>query len=217
MKEQAPSIQNSELSTETSDEMLENEIVDVNNDVGELNVEVQKGTDNTLNLTPDEVMKVLEKVQQLEQENVRLKDRVLREKAELENTRKRLMRHYEDTSREKVKQLLLDVIELLDNFNRALDASNTPSNDEDSKIDDNSILEGIKIIENQFVQTLQTKWNVCRFDSLNDDFDPEKHEAMMRELTSQVQVPTVTEEFSKGYLFDDKLLRPAKVKVALPE
>lgn len=171
-------------------------------------------SDTHKDFTPDEILTLVSNNQQLEEENTQLKDDFLRAKAETDNMKKRLIRHYEELSRENTNQLLLDIVTLLDDFDRAFEAStDTDSNKEN----ENSIVEGIKMIENQFIQVLETKWNVNRFDSLNESFDPDKHEAMMREVSDSVDAPTVTMEFSKGYMVGDRILRTAKVKVTTPE
>lgn len=151
-------------------------------------------------------------LQSLEEENKRLADEMLRMRAEMENSKKRLQRFYEEKSQEKNKQLLLDIISLLDNFERAALAAAGASEQAAVK----SMVEGIKMTEDQFLQTLASKWGVSRYESLNATFDPSLHEAMMKEQSDAVKEETVTEEFAKGYTLHEKVLRPAKVKVTMP-
>lgn len=164
-----------------------------------------------LRMTNDEIMKLIEDFEQSKKENEKLKDEFLRAKAEMENSKKRLTKHYEELSKHSTKQLLLDVVNMLDDFDRALSVG------ADNEQDNAGVLEGIQLIETQFIQTLENKWRLVRFDSKDEPFDPDKHEAMMREERDDIQEPVVVDEFSKGYLLDDRVIRPAKVKVATPK
>ena len=111
---------------------------------------------------------------------------------------------------------MLDIITLLDNFDRAVQAGgDSVQSDVGTSVD--AMIEGIKMIEGQFLQTLASKWGLAQYNSVNTEFDPTLHEAMMKEASEVVTRETVTEEFMKGYMFYEKVLRPAKVKVAVPK
>ena len=187
---------------------LDNDTIDIldNKEVSDSTVDVS--------FTTDEVLKIVEEKQQLEKEVAQLKDDLLRGRAEMENMKKRLSKHHEESFKNTIKTLLLDIVELLDNFERALEASSTSSDGQDNN---SSIIEGIKMIETQFIQVLETKWKVSRFDSVDTDFDPNKHEAMLKEVNKDIEKSMVSMEFSKGYMFENQILRPAKVKVTVPE
>ncbi len=152
----------------------------------------------------------------LEAENRRLADEMLRMRAEMENSKKRLHRLFEEKAQEKSKQLLLDIITLLDNFERAMTAGEHSKQDKGRSSAD-SVVEGIRMMEEEFLQTLSSKWGLTRYNSVNLEFDPALHEAMMKEYSDEVSCETVTEEFMKGYMFYEKVLRPAKVKITVPK
>ncbi len=153
----------------------------------------------------------------LEEENQRLKDELLRVHAEMDNSRKRLQKLFEEKTQEKTKDLLLDIVELLDNFERAIGAENVTDKKEVGDSQLSAVIEGVKMIEIQFLQTLSNKWGLERYESVNVEFNPEKHEAMMKEESEKVSADVVVEEYAKGYVFREKVLRPAKVKVAVPK
>ena len=70
--------------------------------------------------------------------------------------------------------------------------------------------------EKQFISMLERNWGLTRFEGAGEGFDPEKHEALFMEETEDVDSPTVVEDYQKGYILHDRVLRPAKVKVSMP-
>ncbi len=152
---------------------------------------------------------LLNKIAILEDEAVGLKDAYLRKQADLDNYRKRMIRDKEDAIRFANKDLLQDLLPVIDDFERAIGSA------EDSR-DFDSFLEGVKLIEKQFVSMLEKKWGLIRMESLNQEFDPQEHEALMMIESDQHDTQTVIEDFQKGYYYQDRVLRHAKVKVAVP-
>ena len=72
------------------------------------------------------------------------------------------------------------------------------------------------MIEQRMVGMLERNWGLKRFSANGEPFDPEKHEAIAVEETDQHDTEIVLEDYQKGYLLHDRVLRPAKVKVARP-
>ena len=138
-----------------------------------------------------------------------LKNQYLRKQADFENFRKRMIREKEDSIKFANTTLLNDIISVIDDFERALQSS------EDSN-DFKAFHSGIELIEKQMINMLETNWGLKRFDSAGEPFDPEKHEALMMEESADVETQTVVEDFMKGYLLHDRVIRHAKVKVAKP-
>jgi molecular chaperone GrpE len=156
------------------------------------------------------VIRVLEtKIKELEQENSELKDKYLRKQADFENYRKRMLREKEETAAYSNQQLLADLVTIIDDFERAIQSA-------EASRDFDSFHNGIVLIEKQFIGMLERKWGLTRLDSVGEEFDPQKHEAVMSEETQEYDHPVVVEDFQKGYLLKDRVLRAAKVKVALP-
>ena len=152
---------------------------------------------------------LLYRIAELEQEKTELRDTFLRKQADMENFRKRMLREKEDAVRYANKDLLQDLIPVIDDFERALQSA------EESK-DFTSFYEGVKLIEKQFVGMLERKWGLKRMHSLHQEFDPQEHEALMMIESDEHDKQTVVEDFQKGYYYQDRVLRHAKVKVAVP-
>jgi molecular chaperone GrpE len=148
-------------------------------------------------------------IESLKQEISDLKDQYLRKQADMDNFRKRLLREKEDGIAYANKQLLEDLITIIDNFERAIQSS-------ESAKDFESFHDGIVMIEKEFVGMLERKWHLTRFESVGEEFDPMKHEAMMMEDSTEHDVQVVLQDFQKGYMLKDQVIRAAKVKVANP-
>ncbi len=150
-----------------------------------------------------------EQVEALQAENSELKNQYLRKQADFENFRKRMQREKQESIKYANSNLLQDLITIIDDFERAIRSS------EESR-DFDSFHSGIKMIEHQFVNMLERKYGLTRMESEGKEFDPQMHEAINMEESPDVEVQTVTEDYQKGYLLNDRVLRHAKVKVAVP-
>lgn len=150
-----------------------------------------------------------EKIKELEEQVLTLKDQLLRKHADFENFKKRINKEKEDSIKYANQMILLDIVQIIDDFERAIKSS------EESK-DFDAFHSGIVLIESQLVSMLEKKWTLKRFNSLGEVFDPEKHQAIAMEESSDCSEPVVAEDYQKGYFFHDRVLRPAKVKVNQP-
>ncbi len=149
------------------------------------------------------------KMKQLEDENSTLKDQYLRKAADFENFRKRMFKEREESAKFANAGLLLDLIPVIDDFERAIKSS------EESK-DFTSFRDGIVLIEKQLVEMLERKYSLRRFESAGQVFDPERHEAIsVAEIPPPANERVVVEDYQKGFTLHDRILRPAKVKVSL--
>lgn len=143
---------------------------------------------------------------QIEKEKQELYDRLLRTMADFDNHRKRVSKEKEDLLRYGNEQLCRELLPVIDNFERALEqAENSP--------DSHALREGIQMILKQFITVLE-KFGVKHFISVGHPFDPNKHEAMVHQESSEHEENSVISEFQKGYYLHDRLLRPALVAVA---
>lgn len=115
--------------------------------------------------------------------------------AEFENFQKRVAKEKEQLLQFANKGLLLKLLEVNDNFERALKA-------------ESEIKEGVEMIFKQFNDLLE-KEGVSQIKAKGKDFDPRLHEA----VTKEGEGNKIVEVFQKGYMFKDKLLRPSKVKI----
>ncbi len=149
-----------------------------------------------------------ERIAKLEEEVSSLKDQYLRKLADYENFRKRMFREKEDAVGYANTQLLTDLVNVLDDFDRAIQSS-------ESSKDFQSLHDGVAMIQRSLLSTLENKYGLSRFESQGQAFDPNRHEAMMSEQ-GDCEEPLVLEEYSKGYMLKDRVLRSAKVKVRMP-
>ncbi len=134
-------------------------------------------------------------------------DLYLRERADLENARKRHQREREEAIRFANDRLLKEMIPVLDNLERAVDHA-------DQGNDDNQgLLEGVNMTINQFRKALED-FGVKGINAIGAAFDPNLHQAMGQVESGEHAPNTVVSEFQKGYLLHDRLLRPSLVMVA---
>lgn len=150
------------------------------------------------------------RIAQLEMENATLKDQYLRKAAEFENFRKRMTREKQDAIDFANQSLLLDIVQVIDDFERAIKSAETSQ-------DFQSFLEGVNMIKNRLSSELENKWGLKHFNSDGELFDPNRHEALMVEKSIDVTEATIVEDLVKGYTLKGRVIRAAKVKVAMPE
>jgi len=151
-----------------------------------------------------------QKIAELEAQLAENRDLLLRKAAEFENFRKRMNQEKQSAIEFANQNLLLDLIPIIDDFERAIQSG-------ENSTDYASFLEGIKMIEKRLISQLETKWGLKRFIAAGEIFDPNKHEALMMEKSSEVDEATVLEDFMKGYTLKERVIRAAKVKVLMPE
>ena len=133
-------------------------------------------------------------------------DRFLRLAADLDNYKKRAAREKEEWVKFAHEDLLKAILPLIDNLERAVNHS------EKAK-DIQGLIEGVKLTIQTLIQTL-SKFGVSPIESIGKPFDPTLHEAMMVVETNEHEPHHVMEEFQRGYLLNDRLLRPATVSVS---
>lgn len=141
------------------------------------------------------------------EENEILKDQLFRLAADFDNFRKRIVRQMEENRKSVIEQVLLDFVEVTDNFDRALKSARTAE-------DIHSIVNGIEQLSKQFFSILE-KYGLERIESeKGSEFDPHRHEALQHVDTSEVPDNTIVEVYRPGYALDSKVVRPAMVSVA---
>lgn len=131
-------------------------------------------------------------------------DRLLRKTAEFDNYRKRTDRDRQQLSEAAAADLLTELLPLVDDLERALRAEGS---------DADAIRKGVDLIHKQLLEILR-KRGVRPIDALGSDFDPHYHMAVVHEHAPDRREGEVIEEFGRGYMLGDRLLRPAMVKVA---
>lgn len=149
-----------------------------------------------------------ERIAELEKENAELKDQLLRRAADFDNYRKRMLQEKQDAFDYGNANLLKDLLDSLDNFDRTLDAA------KDAK-DAKSIADGIRMINKSLVSMLENKYNLVAFGKEGDDFDPDLHEAIGMQQ-GDVKKEQLAAVYLKGYKLKEKVIRHAKVMVVKP-
>ena len=133
-------------------------------------------------------------------------DLYLRERAELENFRKRTQRDKEEFRIFTRKELLLEVLPVLDNLERALEHVSESGEGQ-------GLLEGVTMTVAQFRKVVED-FGARPMVAVGAAFDPSLHQAMAQLETAEQPPGTVVSEYQRGYLLHDRLLRPALVVVA---
>lgn len=141
----------------------------------------------------------------LQRERDALQDQLLRTAAEFKNFRTRMERERKDLSDYATSEILTELLPIIDNFERALQAPAGP--------DAEAFRKGIELIHKQMFDLLR-KRGVTPIDALGADFDPNVHQAVIHEVSEEHREGEVMQELQRGYRLGDRLLRPAMVKVA---
>ena len=147
----------------------------------------------------------LETLDSLKKELSENKDKLLRSLAESENTRKQMEKIRIETNKYGVQPLAREILNIVDNFNRALNLKD----DNNEK----SLEEGLNLIQKEILSILE-KFNVKKIKALGEDFNANFHQAMFEKETNEFEVGKVCEIVQDGYVFHDRLLRPVLVGVA---
>jgi molecular chaperone GrpE len=163
-------------------------------------------SDESVNDGPDATVAAPEgsELADLQRERDDYKDRWLRKGAEFDNYRKRVERERREQADQAVVDLLQELLLVVDDFDRAL----TVGGDEGG-----AYRKGVELIHGKLHELLR-KQGVKEMDVVGTDFDPNIHMAVMHEESPDHREGEVIGELQKGYMLNDRLLRPAMVKVA---
>lgn len=145
----------------------------------------------------------LEEAQKRASEN---RDRWLRAVAELENFKKRTLQEKSKLLKYRNEELLRDLLAVGDNLQRAVSHGSATGRSD-------GLMDGLKIVADMFTELL-SKYGVTEIEALGKPFDPQFQEALARVNSPGKDPNLVVEELEKGYLYHDRLLRPAKVVVS---
>ncbi len=166
------------------------------------------GTDLPAQIIQEEITRLRQALEEKTREARAAHDRYLRALAELDNTRKRAQREREEYLRFANESLLRELLPILDNFDRAIQAARTSEAVE-------AVVAGVELIQRELLRVLE-KFGVTPFSSVGEPFNPERHEAVARVPAPDHPEMTVVEETLRGYLLNGRVLRPAQVTVAVP-
>ena len=158
--------------------------------------------EETKELSPLEQLE--EQVRLKDEEILKQKDTFLREKAELDNFKKRLTKEKEDFAQFANERLLKELLQIEDNLERAMEAPNATLE---------SLKEGVEMIQKQFKDFLKNQ-KVEVIEAFGKPFDPNLHEVLNQQESEEHEENTVIEEYSKGFTLNGRILRPAKVVIS---
>ncbi len=146
-------------------------------------------------------------IEELQQQVASFKEMLLRNQAELQNYKRRREEETAKMMKYKDEDLIKEFLVVLDNFERAIKMDDDDLTDEVSRF-----LEGFKLIYSNTINILN-KFEVKEIDALGVEFDPDYHHAVLTEHDENKPAGVVLEVLQKGYMYKDKVIRPAMVKV----
>jgi len=147
-----------------------------------------------------------ERLNLCQEKNKELEDRLLRLAAEFDNYKKRTAREFEQLVKTANENLILHLVDVLDNFERALDSAKSAK-------DFDAFHQGVELIY-QHLHELLAKEGLKPIEAMGQPFDPHQHEAVLQVEDPHHSQETVVNEIQRGYMLGDKLLRPARVVVS---
>ena len=145
----------------------------------------------------NDLLKESEEVKRVSEKNIRLL-------AEFDNYKRRTQKERSDLLKYEGQSLAKSLLPILDDLNRTLEI--------DEKTESNAIMKGINLIVTKLDKIL-VDLGIEAFDSIGEKFDPDRHEALMSEKSKEKE-NVIIKEFEKGYVYNDKILRQAKVVVS---
>lgn len=151
-------------------------------------------------------MAAQKQIEELKASAEKFKNEYLYLRAEFENYKKNAIKERAELTRYGSERLLVDVLGVIDNFERALELKATPENL-------NTYVQGVRMTANE-LKALVQRFGVSEANSEGVPFDPMLHEALGAEETDAVQEGFVFKVFKKAYKLHDKIIRPAQVIVA---
>ena len=168
--------------------------------------EVTEETEVVAETSEAEALEEKTPLEKAEEDIANLTDRLMRTAAEFDNFKKRSQREKDEVYSNAVCDTVGKLLPILDNLERAISTCSDGENEA-------SILEGVKMIKKQFEDALSAI-GVSAIEAVGSSFDPEKHNAVMTAESDEAP-NIVLEEFMKGYLYKDKVVRHSMVKVSM--
>lgn len=166
----------------------------------EVEIEDEKSNEEIIEISNEE------KINQLETEVLEFKDKLLRKAAEFENYKRRTENDQMNLLTYAAESFIKKLLPVVDDFERSL------QHIEDAQ-DTDAIKQGIKLIYDKLMKVFQEQ-GVIKIDSVGKHFDVDYHEALMQRADDSVESHTVLDELEKGYTYNDKVIRHAKVIVS---
>lgn len=170
--------------------------------------EAGAGEELSIDLSEQEMVDSLQAELAAAQERLNeAQERWKRAVADLENYRRRAYQAEQEARRQGAGAVLQSIVPALDNFDMAL---SVPATDDASR----QVLEGVKAIQMTLLRALESQGVGVIVPRPGDEFDPNRHEAMMKHPVEGVEPGRISMVMQSGYTLDDRVIRPAKVAIA---
>jgi molecular chaperone GrpE len=197
------SVEKNSIQEETS--VLSEEIHETEDITKETEEQIEIDVETSGNPIEVELQDVKQQKVELEAKLEEAENRILRMQADFENSRRRARLDLEATEKYKSQGLITELLPAIDNFERALkmDADNDQAK---------SLLQGMEMVYRSLIDTLK-KEGAEQIEAVGKEFDPHLHQAIMQVEDENFGSNIVVEEFQKGYILKDRVIRPAMVKV----
>lgn len=185
--------------------VLSEEIHETEDITKETEEQIEIDVETSGNPIEGELQDVKQQKVELEAKLEEAENRILRMQADFENSRRRARLDLEATEKYKSQGLITELLPAIDNFERALkmDADNDQAK---------SLLQGMEMVYRSLIDTLK-KEGAEQIEAVGKEFDPHLHQAIMQVEDENFGSNIVVEEFQKGYILKDRVIRPAMVKV----
>ena len=192
-------------SPDTAVETAERETAEVGEDAQAAAEEVCPADSSGSEATEEQVEQ-LDEVSRVKRELEEWKDKFLRAKAEQKNTARRAANELEESIRYANSKLLKALLDVVDDFERTMEGARGCETVE-------AVIDGVKLVQEKIEKLLKDN-QVEVIEAQDVPFDPARHEALMQQSSAEHEPGTVMQEVQKGYMFRERVLRPAKVIVA---
>lgn len=150
--------------------------------------------------------KLKDEIKQLKEKNAEFNDKYTRLVAEFDNYKKRTDKEYLSLIQNANEKLVVELLPVVDDLERSLDHLN-------EKSDSKAVLEGFHLIHKNLSSMLE-KQGIKPMKSIGEEFDPDKHDALMQIEKKGVDSNKIVDEHLKGYVYNDKVIRHAQVIVS---
>ncbi|HOV14087.1 MAG TPA: nucleotide exchange factor GrpE [Spirochaetota bacterium] len=221
IEEEITNGENNNITSEVNEEKSEKEVKTEENKKEHHKKKHHEDNEKLMKLSKEEIIKEYDKLlienekltklnAEKEKESIEYLDRYRRTLADMENLRKRVAIEKQDALKYANFNIVGDLLTILDDFQRAIDSGKSGS------VDFSNYQTGIEMIEKQFIELLFKKYGVSKFGEKGEEFDPNKHSAMLME-EGDFKQEEIIEVFRSGYSLHDRVIRAAQVKIGKPK
>lgn len=167
-------------------------------------IDAEKKEAEQVDLVEENQTDLEKEMENIKQEKQVIYEKMLRLQAEFDNFKKRSQKEKQAERKYKSQDLATELLPAMDNFERALQVESTEETA--------SIIDGITMINKQLQEALKSQ-GIEEIETVNKRFDPNLHHAIMQIEDEELESNIIVEELQKGYILEDRVIRPSMVKV----